>query len=325
MSEFERRDKSISLRVTPEEMSEIQRLAEACGCGSVSEYIRLAHSSFLKIRNSNESEPADFGEAEKFFDTKLGGIYHGNSLQVLHKILKPRSIDLIVTSPPFGLVRKKSYGNEAAEKYCKWFRPFAEGMKRVLKPNGSLVIDIGGSWEKGKPTRSLYHFELLLMLCKEFGFHLCQEHYYWSPSRLPTPAEWVNIRRVRVKDAVNCIWWLSKTPYPKADNRRVLTPYSKHMERLLKNGYQPNLRPSGHNISSKFKKNNGGAIPPNILAMPNTESNSSYMSYCEKMGLKPHPARFPSTLPEYFRTVPDQSWGFGSRPICGFVCDRSGL
>jgi site-specific DNA-methyltransferase (cytosine-N4-specific) len=90
-----------------------------------------------------------------------------------------------MTSPPFGLVRKKTYGNEDAEEYCNWFRPFAEGFKRVLKDNGSLVIDIGGAWKPGMPTRSLYHFELLIMLCREYGFHLCQEHFWWNPSKLP--------------------------------------------------------------------------------------------------------------------------------------------
>jgi site-specific DNA-methyltransferase (cytosine-N4-specific) len=166
-----------------------------------------------------------------------------------------------MTSPPFGLVRKKDYGNEEADLYLEWFRRFANGFKKVLKPNGSVIIDIGGSWKKGQPTRSLYHFELLIMLCKEYGFHLAQEFYWWNPAKLPTPAEWVNIRRVRVKDAVNCIWWLSLTPYPKASNRRVLQPYSDSMKDLFLNGYTPKLRPSGHDISNKFSRDNGGAIP----------------------------------------------------------------
>jgi site-specific DNA-methyltransferase (cytosine-N4-specific) len=84
------------------------------------------------------------------------------------------------------------------------------------------------------------------MLCREFDFHLAQEFFWWNPSKLPTPAEWVNIRRVRVKDAINCIWWLSRTPWPKASNRRVLIPYSDSMEELLKNGYKAKRRPSGH-------------------------------------------------------------------------------
>ena len=237
--------------------------------------------------------------SKPFLKTKLGQIYLGDSLRVL-KSIKPRSVDLIVTSPPFGLVRKKDYGNVAADKYLEWFAPFAELFKKILKPEGSFVIDIGGSWIPGQPTRSLYHYELLVMLHRKFGFHLAQDFFWWSPSRLPTPAEWVTVRRVRVKDAVDCVWWLSPTPWPKASNRRVLVPYSESMHSLLKNGYKAKLRPSGHDISEKFSVDNGAAIPPNLIAIPNTESNSAYMRYCKEKNVKPHPARFPSALPEYF-------------------------
>jgi site-specific DNA-methyltransferase (cytosine-N4-specific) len=221
-------------------------------------------------------------------------------LDYLFHTAEEKSIDLIMTSPPFGLVRKKIYGNEDADQYCEWFRPFAEGFRRILKDSGSLVIDIGGAWKSGTPTRSLYHFELLVMLCREYGFHLCQEHFWWNPAKLPTPAEWVNIRRVRVKDAVNCIWWLSPTPFPKASNRRILSPYSDSMLDLLKNGYTPKERPSGHVISHKFQKDNGGSVPPNLLAVANTESNGYYQEFCRKNKIDIHPARFPSAIPEYF-------------------------
>jgi len=110
----------------------------------------------------------------------------------------------------------------------------------------------------------------------------------------------VNIRRIRVKDGINTVWWLSKTEWPRASNRRVLQPYSPSMEHLLENGYKAKTRPSGHEISEKFSTNNGAAIPPNLIAIPNTESNSIYMRYCQEKGIKTHPARFPSDLPEYF-------------------------
>jgi site-specific DNA-methyltransferase (cytosine-N4-specific) len=205
-----------------------------------------------------------------------------------------------VTSPPYALIKKKNYGNLPSNEYLDWFRPFAAEIFRVLSPHGSFALNIGGSWIRGQPTRSLYHFKILIMLCEDFGFHLAQEFYFWNPSKLPNPAEWCTIRKVRVKDSVEPIWWLAKTPYPKASNQRVLQPYSKSMHSLLANGYKAKLRPSGHNISNKFMINNGGSIPPNIIALPNTESNSHYLRYCVDNKLTQHPARFPSTLPEYF-------------------------
>ena len=103
-----------------------------------------------------------------------------------------------------------------------------------------------------------------------------------------------------MKDSIEPVWWLSKSPYPKASNQRVLQPYSKSMTNLLSNGYKAKLRPSGHNISGHFMTPHKGSIPPNLLALPNTESNSHYLRYCAEHGLSPHPARFPSALPEYF-------------------------
>ena len=260
------------------------------------------------------------------FTTNYGQIILKDSLSYMRDSIPDDSIDLIFTSPPFALLRKKDYGNVEAEQYVAWFKEFAHEFHRILKSTGSLVIDIGGSWIPGQPTRSLYHFELLIMLCRKANFHLAQEFYWWNPSKLPTPAEWVNVRRIRVKDAVNCVFWLSKTPWPKASNKRVLTPYSDSMLDLIENGYEAKLRPSGHDISDKFQKDNGGAIPPNLIALPNTESNSSYLRYCKKNQIKPHPARFPSRLPELFvRMLTDTGDSvfdpFGGSCVTGEVCE----
>lgn len=261
------------------------------------------------------------------FVTEYGRIVHDDSLVFMKGQVETESVDLIFTSPPFALLRKKDYGNVAEHEYVEWFEQFAVEFHRVLKPTGSLVIDIGGSWIPGQPTRSLYHFELLIMLCRKMNFHLAQEFYWWNPSKLPTPAEWVNIRRIRVKDAVNCVFWLSKTPWPKASNSRVLAPYSEAMHDLLRNGYQAKRRPSGHDISRKFRVDNGGAIPPNLLAIPNTESNSYYLRYCRDRDIKPHPARFPARLPEHFvRMLTDVGDvvldPFGGSCVTGEVCEK---
>ncbi|MBC5802785.1 MAG: site-specific DNA-methyltransferase [Candidatus Eremiobacteraeota bacterium] len=282
--------------------------AAALGLQSISEYVRWLHSQHHEERHDSgfAHVDADGGGAARwtkpkaFHRTASGAMYLGDSRALMLETLPPESVDLAMTSPPFGLVRKKSYGNEDADEYLRWFRPFAQGLQRVLKPRGSAVIDIGGAWKPGMPARSLYHFELVVMLCREFGFYLCQEHFWWNPAKLPTPAEWVNIRRVRVKDSVNTVWWISKTPWPKASNRRVLAPYSEAMEALLRYGYKTMVRPSGHSISKNFSKRNAGAVPPNLIAAANTESNGRYQAYCKERGITPHPARFPASLPEYF-------------------------
>ncbi|MGI6351874.1 MAG: DNA-methyltransferase [Armatimonadota bacterium] len=270
-----------------------------------------------------------FDSPTVYYETSLGQVVLGDSLEYLRDNVSDEGVDLIVTSPPFGLVRKKDYGNVDASDYVHWFRAFGREFHRVLRSSGSLVIDIGGSWVPRQPTRSLYHFKLLIMLCEEIGFHLAQEFFWWNPSKLPTPAEWVTVRRVRVKDAVNCIWWLSKTPWPKASNRRVLQPYSASMRALLRDGYQAKRRPSGHDISAKFTRNNAAAIPPNLIAVANTESNGPYLRYCKEQGLTPHPARFPAEIPEYFvRMLTDRGDyvidPFAGSCTTGEVCERLG-
>jgi site-specific DNA-methyltransferase (cytosine-N4-specific) len=231
------------------------------------------------------------------YTTRLGRAYHGDALDVLRR-LPADSVALVMTSPPFALRRQKAYGNVAAAEYVEWFWPFAREIHRVLRPDGSFVLDLGGAWNRGSGTRSLYQYQLILRLCEIF--HLAQEFYWYNPSRLPTPAEWVTIRRTRVKDAVNMLWWLSKTPEPQADNRRVLKPYSRSMKRLLRDGYDPAMRPSQHEIGPHFRRDNGGAIPPNLLEIPNTRSNDDYLRRCRAAGLPIHPARFPPPVPEFF-------------------------
>lgn len=236
---------------------------------------------------------------EPFYQTTYGAAFLGDSLELI-KFVPSNSVNLIVTSPPFALTRKKEYGNKNADEYVDWFLKFATEFKRVLKDDGSFIVDLGGAYLPGSPVRSIYQFELLVRLCNELGFFLAQDFYHFNPSRLPTPAEWVTVRRVRVKDSVNVVWWLSISKNPKADNRKVLKPYSDSMKQLLENGYKAQLRPSGHDISTKFQKNNNGAIPPNLLSLANTESNSSYLRRCKEAGIKPHPARFPLEFPRFF-------------------------
>ncbi|MDR7247358.1 MULTISPECIES: site-specific DNA-methyltransferase [Bacillus] len=236
------------------------------------------------------------------YTTNRGSAYIGDSLELLDS-LEDNSINLVMTSPPFALLRQKAYGNKNGEEYIQWLSEFALKVKEKLTEDGSFVLDLGGAYQKGVPTRSLYNYKVLIKFVEELGFHLAEEFFWFNPSKLPSPIEWVNKRKIRAKDAVNTVWWFSKSEFPKADVRKVLTPYSERMQKLLKDGkkyYDPKERPSGHNISEGFNKDNGGAIPPNLLQFPNSESNSKYLALCKSVKVKGHPARFPGKLPEFF-------------------------
>lgn len=256
--------------------------------------------------------PAKLIEAPPYFLTKRGAAYLGNSLELLRS-LPTGKVNLVVTSPPYALHFKKEYGNKDKEEYVRWFLPFAREIRRVLREDGSFVLNIGGSYNPGTPTRSIYHFKLLVALVEELRFHLAQECFWYNPAKMPMPAEWVTVRRIRVRDSVEYVWWLSKTPWPKASNLSVLKEYSEDMIRLNRNGVRGTVRPSGHVIRSSFDKiDAGGSIPSNVteaplgdwpesmLKMGNNAANDAYTLRCREAGIKIHPARFPASLPRFF-------------------------
>jgi len=236
------------------------------------------------------------------YKTVYGKAIVGDSLELLAQ-LPENSVDLVITSPPFALQRQKEYGNLDQEEYVGWLLHFTKEVKRVIKESGSFVIDLGGAYQKNRPIRSLYNYRLLIKMVDEQGWNLAEEFFWFNPAKLPSPIEWVNKRKIRVKDAVNTVWWLSKSDFPKTNLKAVLSPYSDRMKKLLedsKNFYTPKKRPSGHDISEHFGNDNGGAIPPNLLQISNTDSNSQYLRSCKLAGIKGHPARFPEKLPEFF-------------------------
>jgi DNA modification methylase len=236
---------------------------------------------------------------EPYFSTARGQLFCADSLEILRS-LPSDSVDLVITSPPYALHFKKEYGNANQQDYVQWLLPFAKEIKRVIKPSGSFVLNIGGAWQPGAPTRSLYHYRMLLALVDDVGFDLAQEFFWYNPAKMPAPAEWVNVRRIRVKDSVEYVFWLVKDPMAKADNRRVLQPYSEDMRRLIKRGIKQTVRPSGHVINGSFATDQGGSIPPNLIQCGNNESNSQYIKNSKLSGSKVHPARFPAELPRFF-------------------------
>ena len=253
------------------------------------------------------------------YTTSQGACIVGNSETVLSgpemQSLRGQ-VQLVFTSPPFPLNRKKKYGNKEGEEFKKWLAAFAQPLREMLTEDGSIVIEMGNAWQPGAPVMSTLALESLLEFKKAADLHLCQEFIWYNPSKLPTPAQWVTVERIRVKDAFTRLWWLSPTTKPKADNRKVLVEYSAAMKKLLKTKkYNAGTRPSEHVIGPKsFLRNNGGAIAPNVLAAAedqenapsnvlvgsNTGNQESYDQHCREQGIAPHPARMPRAIADFF-------------------------
>ncbi len=274
-----------------------------------------------------------------YYTTNLGRLFLGNSEDVIKNELMlecKNKCNLIITSPPFPLNAKKKYGNLQGEEYKEWFSDFALLFKELLTDDGSIVIEIGNSWEANRPVQSLLHLESLLAFVKKAELNLIQEFICYNPARLPSPAKWVTVNRIRAVDSYTHVWWLAKSDFPKADNRKVLRPYSKGMENLLKRqSYNTNKRPSGHSISkTAFLKNNDGSIshnlielepieskrvnrlpsnisefvgldekdflPTNVLSLSNTNSNDYLSRTCREQNIDRHPATMHPALIAFF-------------------------
>lgn len=252
------------------------------------------------------------------YKTSWGMMYHGDCTDVLDSYPVTRrkgKVQLVLTSPPFPLNRKKKYGNRTGEQYLNWLQDLAPLFRDYLTPDGSIVLELGNAWEAGKPVMSTLPLKALLAFLEAADLNLCQEFICYNPARLPTPAQWVTVERIRVKDSFTRVWWMSPAVRPKANNRKVLTEYSKSMKELLRRGtYNAGPRPSGHHIGRKsFLSDNGGAIPPNVLVPPqessvllevlpvsNTRANDPYQAYCRQNDISPHPARMQTEVAMFF-------------------------
>lgn len=260
-----------------------------------------------------------------YYKTSYGEYYLNRMEDIISsKIgkLLSNNVQLILTSPPFPLNKKKRYGNLQGDEYKEWFNRLGNLWSPLLKEDGSIVIEMGNSWIPQRPIQSTMHLECLLSLLKESEkkdhLRLIQEFICYNPARLPSPSQWVTIKRIRMTDSFTHVWWIAKSDYPKADNKKVLRPYSKNMLKLLKTQkYNSGLRPSEHKIgqTSFLKDHNGSIMPnfieiesitggeirkPNCFSIANTASNDLYHQLCRKQGMIPHPARMPLELASLF-------------------------
>lgn len=283
------------------------------------------------------------------YSTEYGKYYIGKCEETISRLDIKGQVQLILTSPPFPLNNKKKYGNLEGDEYLKWFAGLAELFSSVLTPNGSIVIEMGNSWEKNRPVQSLLHLNSLIGFVsnKKAGLRLCQEFICYNPARLPSPAQWVTIDRIRAIDSFTHVWWMSNSDYPKADNRKVLRPYSKSMQRLISSGkYNTGKRPSEYNISEKgFLTDNHGSIAHNVLeleqiddkrevrlpysmfSISNTRSNDFFTKTCREREIIPHPARMPLELASFFISFLTDEGDivldpFGGSNTTGFCAER---
>jgi DNA modification methylase len=217
--------------------------------------------------------------------------------------LKDESVNLVFTSPPYPLEgNKKQYGNLTGAYYTEWLLDIASQWKRAITPDGSILLNLADVWNKGSPTRSLYIEKLLLGLCEDIGLHLADRCFWECPNRIPA-SYWVTHKRVRLNSSHEHLLWLSKSPFPKADNKNVLEPY-KNLKAMqaMQNRVIGKAGPNGH-LSSKnaFKTIHEGRIPHSVMEYANASStDGAFAKECRLRNLEIHPARMPLPLAKFW-------------------------
>ncbi|HHX37453.1 MAG TPA: site-specific DNA-methyltransferase [Clostridiaceae bacterium] len=225
----------------------------------------------------------------------------GDCTEVM-KQLDTESIDLIVTSPPYADQRDYGATNTKikADGYVEWFRPKAEQMYRILKRNGSFVLNINDKVVDG--FQHLFVFKLVITLCDEIGFNLVRDYIWYNPATPPNV--YSTGKYGRTKKSHEYCFWFSKSDEWTFNLDPIRTPYKKGMKKFLngegKGERSQNTRPSTHNFDcEKVWTNHGGADPGSVISIANTNSNDSFLRLCKEKGIT-HPARFPKRLVEFF-------------------------
>jgi site-specific DNA-methyltransferase (cytosine-N4-specific) len=108
-------------------------------------------------------------------------------------------VNLVFTSPPFPLNRKKRYGNKTGDECIEWLSSYGPLLKKMLTPDGSIVMEVGNSWEQGAPVMSTLPIRSLLQFQEDNDLFLCQEFVWQNPAKLPSPAQWVLVMSVELR------------------------------------------------------------------------------------------------------------------------------
>ena len=214
-----------------------------------------------------------------------GWIVPGDCLDVLAD-MPADSVDLIVTSPPYADARRRTYGGIKPADYVDWFAPRAAEMLRVLKPTGSLVLNIKEKALDGE--RHTYVLELILHLRREIGFRWVEE-YVWHKTTA-APGKW----KYRFRDAWERILHFSKTRNVKMHQEAVMVPTGDWTKARLKN-MSDNDRSRQESATRSGVGRRISAWEGRTLAYPSNVLHASPVAH--NTG---HSAPFPEWLPEFF-------------------------
>lgn len=208
----------------------------------------------------------------------------GDSLELTKKI-PDNSVDLIFTSPPYADQRASTYGGIKPDKYVEWFEPYGKEFKRILKNDGSFVLNIKEKVVGGQ--RHTYVIELILMM-KQLGW-LWTEEYMWH-KRNSFPGKWPN----RFRDGWERLIHFNLDKNFKMNQDSVMVPVGDWSSSRLKKLSDTDKRRDESRVGSGFGKNISNWVGRDLV-YPN-----NVLHLATECGNRSHSAAFPEQLPEWF-------------------------
>lgn len=244
-------------------------------------------------------------------------IFNEDSLNVM-RTLPDNSVDLIMTSPPYADQRKNTYGGVKADEYVNWFLPFSKEMLRILKPEGSFVLNIKEKVVNGE--RHTYVLELILAL-KQQGW-LWTEEYIWAKSN-SFPGKWPN----RLRDGWERCLHFNKQRKFNMYQDAVKIPIGDWAKSRLKNLSETDKKRDNSKVGSGFGKNISNWVGKEMV-LPN-----NVLKLAPESGNKNHSAVYPTALPEWFiklftvegDVVLDPFTGSGTTNLVAFNMNRNSI
>jgi DNA modification methylase len=228
--------------------------------------------------------PQEMSSLSPNLDGELNQIILGNCLERLASSPE-QSVNLIVTSPPYADSRKNTYGGIHPDHYVEWFLPISAQLFRVLKDDGSFILNIKEKAMNGE--RHTYVLELILALKKQGWFWT--EEYIWHKKNC-SPGKWPN----RFRDAWERCLQFNKQKKFKMNQEAVMVPTGEWAKtRLNKLGENDKIRFNSQ-VGSGFGKNIANWVGRD-LAYP-----SNVLHLATECGNKNHSAAFPKSLPAWF-------------------------
>jgi site-specific DNA-methyltransferase (cytosine-N4-specific) len=262
------------------------------------------------------------GKVVLLYSVDDGLAFLGHAEEVAGAI-EPGSVDCLMTSPPYPLINR-AYGKFGLAEWMSWMSNLTGLWRDLLKDDGTIAINLMDVFVPGTPSLSTYIERFTLDAIDRHGLHLAGRMNWLSNTKMPN-LEWSAKRKVVLRNAIEHVILLSRSPNPAWDATRVpLEPYAERTASQRASDARraaqkrASKRPGGYDINeAAFSTQGEGRIASNVIISGGVGGGGAYAKRCREAGITPHPARFPEALPRKVIQLTTAPGGLVYDPMAG--------